>query len=468
MLRKAINVISILIITIFVITNFGSVYSSFVVEGSVFNHVETSNTSEKNVVVLWNHTFGGSERDDCFSVIPTTDGGFLMAGSTLSFDDDDDGDGDYDMWLVKTNSSGIAKWDRTFGGNKSQVANSVIQTTDGGFLVAGYTTDTQTGARDIFIVKTNSYGQQQWNKTIGEKWGHDVANEVIATLDGGFLLVGWTNYFNNASNDMLLIKTNSDGSVQWNKTYGGSSEFDEASSVVQTADGGYILGGHTSSYGAESREMWLVKTSSSGTVQWNRTFGTANTDRAFSIIQLDDGGFLMGGIFSSRIGLVKTDSNGIRQWNKTYSLMNNSDAAYSVAQMSDGGYVVVGFTSYYGIRGDDDTWVLKVDTNGNLEWNKTLGGTGKEIGQSVVVLTNDDIIIGGTTDSYGAGGYDMWLVKVRLIDLDITTETTGTEVISNTTTNLTDSTGTTTPGFESLVFFSSLIFIYVVLKKRKK
>ena len=200
----------------------------------------------------WNVTFGGTDVDYVESVQQIIDGGYIVAGFTDSF-----GAGGYDMWLVKTNSSGGQQWNVTFGGTGADYALSVQQTTDAGYIVAGYTNSSGAGGYDIWLVKTNSSGGQQWNVTFGGS-RDDGALSVQQTTDEGYIIAGETNSSGAGGYDIWLVKTNSSGGQQWNVTFGGTGA-DYALSVQQTTDQGYITAGSTNSSGAGDYDFWLVK-----------------------------------------------------------------------------------------------------------------------------------------------------------------------------------------------------------------
>jgi len=305
----------------------------------------------------WNKTFGGTGSDRAYSVQQTSDGGYILAGGTYSY-----GAGSYDFWLVKTDLSGEKQWDKTFGGTGSDRAYSVQQTSDGGHILAGGTYSYGAGSGDFWLVKTDSSGEKQWDKTFGGT-GSDYAYSVQQTSDGGHILAGGTYSYGAGSGDFWLVKTDSSGEKQWDKTFGGTGS-DYARSVQQTSDGGYILAGSTTSYGAGSGDFWLVKTDSSGEKQWDKTFGGTGSDRG-----------------------------------------------YSVQQTSDGGYIIAGDTHSYG-AGSGDFWLVKTDSEGDKEWDKTLGGTDDDYASSVQQTSDGGYVLAGYTKSYGAGGSDFWLIKL--------------------------------------------------------
>ncbi|KAF5435527.1 CASH domain-containing protein, partial [Candidatus Methanophagaceae archaeon] len=236
----------------------------------------------------WNRTFGGTGYDLAYSVQQTADGGFILAGSTVSY-----GAGSADAWLVKTDSDGTEEWNRTFGGTSYDEVRSVQQTTDGGFILAGCIGSHGVGSDEAWLVKTDSNGTEEWNRTFRGTY-YDRAHSVQQTTDGGFILAGLTESYGAGSADFWLVKTDSDGNEDWDKTFGGTN-WDESHSVQQTTDGGFILAGSVYSYGAGSNDAWLVKTDSNGTAEWTKTFGGTGPDSASSVWQTINGGFILAG-----------------------------------------------------------------------------------------------------------------------------------------------------------------------------
>ncbi len=357
----------------------------------------------------WNKTYGGTSTDFGESVVQTSDGGYALAGSTNSY-----GAGSSDFWLIKTDSVGTMQWNKTYGGTGSDYASSVVQTSDGGYAMIGRTGSYGAGLRDFWLVKADGAGNMQWNKTYGGTSADD-GESVVQTGDGGYALAGSTNSYGAGSLDSWLIKTDSAGNMQWNKTYGGASG-DVAVSVVQSVDGGYALAGYTRSYGAGGADFWLVKADSFGNTQWNRTYGGTGDDQARSMVQTLDGGYALAGFTGGLdvdFWLVKTDSLGNMQWSKAYGGAN-WEFAWSVIQTSDAGYAIAGVSSP-DLMGPApyDFWLVKTDSAGNMQWNKTYVGTGSSLITEVDVADAGDggYVLAGETGLFGAGGTDFWLIK---------------------------------------------------------
>ena len=263
---------------------------------------------------------------------------------------------------IQTNKINNYLFMETFGGNEDEYANSVKQTIDGGYIISGYTISYGAGSKDFWLLKTAANGNEEWNQTFGGS-SVDEAHSVQQTTDGGFIVAGVTRSFGAGSTDFWLIKTDTNGNEEWNQTFGGSSE-DVAYSVQQTTDGGFIVAGETKSYGAGSSDFWLVKTDANGNEEWNQTFGLVGSryDIAYSVQQTTDGGFIVAGRNEGDYWLIKTDTNGNEEWNQTFG-GSSFDVAYSVQQTTDGGFIVAGRKDVE--LSNKDFLLIKTDEEGN-------------------------------------------------------------------------------------------------------
>jgi len=359
----------------------------------------------------WSKTYGGTNDDDGISIVQTADGGYALAGWTNSY-----GAGGNDFWLVKTDASGNTQWSRTYGGTADDYANALVQTSDGGYALAGLTNSYGAGGVDFWLVKADSSGNLQWSKTYGGT-KTDIANTLIQTADGGYALGGMTVSYCNGEADFWLVKTDANGNTQWTHAYGGTG-YEQGQSLVQTVDGGYALAGWTNSYGAGADDMWLVRTDSAGNLQWSKTYGGTWYDEAYALVRTIDGGYALAGDTCASVNsvtdflLVKTDSAGNTQWTQTYGGAYDN-AAFALVQTVDGGYALAGHTWMGPPLNTWDFWLVKTDSAGNAQWNKNCGGADTDIARALVQTSDGGYALAGYTKSFGAGNSDFWLVKVN-------------------------------------------------------
>ena len=305
-------------------------------------------------------------------------------------------------------------WTRTYGGDGDDEAYSVQQTPDGGYIVAGKTESYGAGGRDFYLVKINSEGDTLWTRTYGGG-SYDEAWSVQRTADEGYIVAGVTTSFGAGNEDCYLVKTDGEGNALWTRTYGGIGD-DEAWSVQQTIDGGYILAGFTASFGAGSFDFYLVKTDSLGSVVWAHTYGGSNGEYAFSVQQTIDGGYIVAGVTGSfctgydDFYLVKTDNRGDTLWTQTYGGSDQS-RAYSVQLTMDGGYIIAGFTTPMFLQ-DSDFCLVKTDSQGVAIWTHIYGGNEEDVANWVQQTVDGGYIVVGRTESFGSGGTDMYLVRI--------------------------------------------------------
>ena len=360
--------------------------------------------------IMWSKTFGGGEAEYYCVAEKTSDNGYIVAGYTYSFGFPER------AWFIKLNENGDSTWSKLYGvsNGPSTAPYSIQQTKDGGYITTGDTWNDSTGSLDIFLMKTDENGNTLWTKKIGENTYYDGGSDVKQDIDGGFIITGVTYSISAGVFDMILIKADSLGNTVWKKTFGGSSD-DAGNYVQQTLDGGYILIGGTTSFGAGNPLIWLIKTDSEGDSTWSKTFGGAFLNNGAAVIQTSDLGFILVGSSNSfgsgesDIWLIKTDSNGDSIWSKTYGGFSD-DYGYSMDITSDGGFIIVGSTESFGL-GRTDVYLLRIDTNGDTLWTKTYGGADDDAGYSVRQTDDGGYIIAGSTNSFGAGNYDFWIIK---------------------------------------------------------
>jgi hypothetical protein len=417
----------------------------------LFNGVNNKSHAQAPAIE-WQKCLGGTADDFANSIQQTSDGGFIVAGETRSNDGDVSGNhGKSDAWVVKLNSLGDILWKKCLGGTGNDYARSIQQISDGGFILTGYTNSNNgdvsgnNGYYDAWVVKLNSSGDILWQKCLGGTYD-DYARSIQQTSDTGFILAGYT--FSNDGDvsgnhgfsDAWVVKLNSSGDIIWQKCFGGTNE-DYAYSIQQTSDSGFIVAGYTFSNDGDVSgyhgyfDYWVVKLNSSGDIEWQKCLGGTYYDYAYSIQQTSDGGFIVAGETRSNDGdvsgnhgksddwVVKLNSSGDIEWQKclggTYY-----DYARSIQQISDGGFIVAGETGsndgdVSGNNGYYDAWVVKLNSSGDILWQKCLGGTIDDRAYSIQQTSDGGFIVAGFTVSNDGdvsgnhGASDAWVVKLN-------------------------------------------------------
>lgn len=356
----------------------------------------------------WFKVYGGTGEDGGYSIEQTSDGGYIVAGLAHF------GAGDYDILLLKLDALGIIEWSKVYGGGASDHGLRAKQTADGGYILSGHLTGLGFGAEDIALIKTDALGNTLWIKIYGgagSEWG----NYVEQTNDGGYLVLGYTTSFGAGGFDIYMIKVDSVGSLEWTKTYGGpggeaSSQWGISGKI--TTDGGFMLCANTSSWGAGSNDLLMIKTDSIGNLQWAKAYGGAGDDQPRFAEQTTDGGYILSG-YTTSFGagsldayLVKTDSAGNLQWSNAYGGAG-SDRGSMVRQTDDGGYAMSTVTSSFGANYFDALF-MKTDS---------VGAVGCYENACATVVTN-------VTPTVGTGGNQMIPAAVITVPAITTTDYT--------------------------------------------
>jgi hypothetical protein len=382
-------------------------------QSSSLNNINFSFTSKNFYPIQeeWNKTYGGYYTDLAYSAQQTNDGGFILTGKRNWIDSDNAGS----VWLIKTNKIGNIEWDETFVGPGDNWGSCIKQTSDDGYIIVGVTNYKleNSDSGDIWLIKTDNYGNHVWNRTFGENGSIiEVGWYIEQTSDGGFILTGTKRDYDIGEIDLWLIKTDSSGKMLWNKTYGGEG-VEHGYCVQITSDEGYVICGVTSSY---DEGFWLLKTDENGNEEWNKTYDGSFLDDAYIVRQTIDNGYILIGSkwdsnnSSDDFRLIKTDSLGNKLWDKTYG-GNDRDWGRFVYQTSDGGFLLSGWTESFCLK-NTNIWFVKTDKDGNLIWDKSIGGSSFEFGYYVEEISDGGYIIAGSTRSYGSGSADVWLVKM--------------------------------------------------------
>ena len=360
---------------------------------------------------LWARTFGGPLFDSAGLVRRTRDGGFIVGGATVSFSG-----GGFDLWINKLDRNGQPSWSQIFGGTSDDDVTS-IQEIDDGYIIAGITESYGSGDEDFWLIRTTEVGTELWSRTFGGP-ALDRAKSVQQTPDGGFVIGGKTTSFGSGHEDAWLIRTDQDGTEIWSQTYGGAWD-DDAYTVLLADGGGYVLCGHRGFADGEF-DMWIAKVDEQGTMIWERTFGSTGWDNAYSCLGTRDGGYVLAGYTESSSGddldvwLVKTDEQGNMIWDSVFR-GTGRDTVYSVRETRDGGYVMSGSSDSYG-NGDSDIWLGRTDVAGNFLWTKTLGGEEDDFGFGMDLTAGDGYIVGGYTSSFGEGDVDGYVVRLGPVE----------------------------------------------------
>lgn len=371
----------------------------------------TTHSIRDNEDAIWIQSFGGADAEGGRCVSETTDGGFIIAGYTYSF-----GAGNSDVYLIKTDADGNELWSNTFGGTGWEYGNSVCQSADGGFIVAGYTTSLGAGSKDVYLIKTDAEGNELWSTTFGGA-GVDIGMSVCETSDDHLLICGYTESYGAGENNVYLIKADAFGDTIWTQTYGGDGP-ETMDEVHETSDGNYIMVGASGSY-SENYDAYLIKTDSDGNVIWSSLYDAAGADggydRANSVAQTSDAGYIIAGDSNAPdicgVYFIKTDGEG-NELNHTFLGNSFYDYGNSILESSDSGYLICGATKD-GTTTKNDVYVAKLNSDGDAIWTNSFGDeNGSEWGSSIYESSDGNYVIVGQTESYGAGSFDVWLLKI--------------------------------------------------------
>lgn len=315
-------------------------------------------------VASWRRVYGGQDKEYASAVSPLADGGFLIAGDEGSFNRATG----RNVWVMRITATGEVSWQRTYGGNGRDDARAIAQTADGGSIVAGSTQSFGAGEEDGFLLRLSPPGSVIWQKSYGGT-GSDALRAVRVTADGGLIVAGSTNSGGAGGQDFWVLRLDSHGKVLWQGTYGGTGE-DIANAIIETKDGSFVVAGSTQSYGDGYRDAWIVRLDSSGDVLWQKVYGGSGMDSAESVLETPEGMLVVAGQHSA-VGVTNSDAwvfqltaAGAMRWQKAYGGQRN-DAALAIATIPQRGYVVAGYTDSFG-AGDADALVIRIGLSGGI------------------------------------------------------------------------------------------------------
>ena len=361
-----------------------------------------------NNFLIYHKTFGSENSNEAgYSILQKPDSSFVILGSI-----------DNDILLVKADRYGNTHWSQTYGGSQLDQAYHIAQTSDGGFIISGSTESFGFGGSDIRLTKTDPNGLIEWNKYLGSNY-NEHGGQVLLSEDGGYIVVGNRDFGENRGQDIWLIKTNSQGDTIWTKTFGGTAS-ENGVDILDTEDNGYIILGNKTTISNEDTDIYIIKLDSIGNEQWSQNYGNGSNDYGQSILQNSDGGYTIKfivksfGVENTSTGLIKINSIGEMIWTKTYG------GTYSIPseifyQTDTGNYI---FTCSVFNYSDNsyDAWMFKVNENGEIIWDRTFGKSNHDYGFSAIQTLDNGFVLVGSTNNFGNGdanSSDLWLVKTN-------------------------------------------------------
>lgn len=410
--------------------------------------------------VQWQATYGGGGNEEANSIKQTADGGFIIAGYSTSQNGDVSGHHGTslhaDFWILKLDNSGKISWQKSLGGTDNDIARSVATTSDGGYIVAGdtYSNDYDVhgnhGSQDAWIVKLNSSGDTLWERCYGGTL-NETANSIIQTTDGGYLVAGYTNSADDdvsksgVGEDIWILKLAANGDISWSKTYGGNND-DEAYSIVANGSS-YLVAGMSKSSNisghhgnAGSSDDWVFEIDNTGTQLWSKLLGGSGDDEAHAINATADGGVIIGGFSNSSDGDISGNHGNNDYWIVKLNAAHNidwqqsfggsyDDYAYDVEQTTDDGFIISGYTmsndgnvtDFHGDPNDDfgDYWLIKTDKDGSLQWEKTYGGSSTDRAFTATETSDMGYIVAGYSESQdgdvgaSAKNQNYYIIKIQ-------------------------------------------------------
>ena len=357
---------------------------------------------------LWTKFFGGRGFDYGCCVQQASDGGYAVSGFTTSF-----GVVNEDVYFIKTDGNGNELWSQTYGGLGDDRGICFQQCSDGSYIIAGCSVSQSMTFWDAYLVKIGDSGTEEWIRYY-DWYEMDYFSSIDLTSDGGYIMAGSSEIYGGSIAEIFLVKTDGWGNQQWSQLFGGPG-YDEGFSVQQTSDGGYIIAGRLEMSISGDYDICLIKTDALGNELWSQNFGEFTTDAGYCVGQTNDGGYIITGYFSpnyidSDMYLLKTDDSGNEEWFRTYG-GDDFDYGMCVQQTDDNGYIIVGATYSYG-AGEKDIYIVKTDEAGNELWSQTFGGTDHDYATSVQQTSDGGYIVAGTTRSFGTGWDNVWLIRL--------------------------------------------------------
>ncbi|AJC71708.1 hypothetical protein X802_05650 [Thermococcus guaymasensis DSM 11113] len=356
----------------------------------------------------WVKSYGGEYGDIANAVVVAPNGDLIIAGGTDSF-----GAGSSDVWVLRLGSDGNVKWSRTYGGLMYDHANAVTVAPNGDIVLAGDTASFGAGSHDVWVLRLDRGGNVKWQKTYGGP-GWEEAKAVLIAPNGDIIVAGYMD------GDIWVSRLDANGNIKWQKTYGGNDE-EEAYAIALAQNGDIIVVGYTYSFGAGApfySNVWVLRLDENGSVRWQKTYGGFRDDRAYAVAVTKNEDIVVAGYTRSfgsgreDVWVLRLDSDGNVKWQKTYGGDNN-ERAYRAVIEKGGDILIAGGTKSFG-SGSYDAWVLRLDRGGNVKWQKTFGGSGSDWAYAVSIAPEGGVTVAGWTMSFGAGRGDAWILKLPM------------------------------------------------------
>jgi len=362
-------------------------------------------------VFAWQKTLGGDEADGAFAVCRDAQGNYACVGYTAS-----EGSGKTDVFVAKIDQAGNTIWTKSFGTSQRDCGNDICATQDGGFIITGFTVSTQSISKDLLLLKISGDGIEEWRTTFGGT-ADDEGKSIIETGDGGFIVSGCTASLGAGEFDVYIIKTDSLGNESWSKTYGGS-ESEWGNDIVEQEFGGYYIAGASGSYGSGNRDFYLVSIDENGIEEWNTTYGTANSyEWGSACTATSDGGVIIIGqgdihnVDLFQIYVVKADSNGTLQWSKYIGESTFYEYGEAIVQRDDGTFQFCG--SSRSISHQNDLYFGHLDASGNILSKSISGGTAIEWASDMLITEEGSPLLVGYTTATSNGKSDMLIERIE-------------------------------------------------------
>ena len=358
---------------------------------------------------IFSNTYNDASFDYGRYLIQTNDDGYLVAGNTSLL-----GDNYSNVLMLKVDHTGEQVWRKDYTYSSNDRVNTVIELEDGSLVMAGFSTSNTNSSKDLLIMRTDSEGNIEWQSLYGDT-RDEIANSISSASDGGFIIAGEITNENTGNSSCYLLKVNNNGEFEWDRSFGGSLN-DQGFFLISANDGGFVITGVTRSQNDSSGDLWLIKVNNTGEILWEKTFGGENFESGRSLQQTSDEGYIIVGQTESfgngnnDAYLLKTDSQGNEIWSRTYGGSGTDQGRY-VVETLDQGYIISGYTDSYGSMGGFNFWLIKTDSNGDLEWQEYYGGSGDDRAFCGMQASDGGYAIVGQSNTGGSTGVDILLVK---------------------------------------------------------